>query len=306
MRLSGLPAGIATFAVLGITTNIISYWDEDRPRRDRALARARERRSGRSMVGALIAIVVAFAYQRSRFGRQLRATREDPQAAQAAGIHVHRQRLYAFVHQRRARRASPAACSCTSSGSITTDQVYLELTFTTLAMLVVGGVSSLWGAVLGALLISGAQLVPRRRRAGHPHRLPARRCPTGTRLVTIGAVMALVLILRPSGLTGGREFSLPARSGAPEGSWRPSKRAAFDELRLRMAELNDLQHVGGLLDWDQQAMMPPAGGAVRARAARDAQSGSPTSGSSSEVRATCSRSSRRTRSRSTTTPTRRA
>jgi branched-chain amino acid transport system permease protein len=30
--------------------------------------------------------------------------------------------------------------------------------------------------------------------------------PAGTRLVTIGAVMALVIILRPSGLTGGREF----------------------------------------------------------------------------------------------------
>ena len=30
--------------------------------------------------------------------------------------------------------------------------------------------------------------------------------PNGTRLVTIGAVMALVLILRPSGLTRGREF----------------------------------------------------------------------------------------------------
>jgi len=31
MRLSGLPAGIATFAVLGITTNIISYWDKIGP-----------------------------------------------------------------------------------------------------------------------------------------------------------------------------------------------------------------------------------------------------------------------------------
>jgi hypothetical protein len=27
----------------------------------------------------------------------------------------------------------------------------------------------------------------------------------------VGALMALVLILRPSGLTGGREFSLPWR-----------------------------------------------------------------------------------------------
>ena len=35
--------------------------------------------------------------------------------------------------------------------------------------------------------------------------------PTGTRLVTIGAVMALVLILRPSGITGGLEVRLPRR-----------------------------------------------------------------------------------------------
>ena len=52
MRLSGLPAGIATFAVLGITYNVLSYWAEDRARRDRARARPGERhldarRSGR-------------------------------------------------------------------------------------------------------------------------------------------------------------------------------------------------------------------------------------------------------------------
>jgi len=40
--------------------------------------------------------------------------------------------------------------------------------------------------------------------------------------------------------------------------------AAFDELRLRMAELNDLQHVGGLLFWDQRTKMPPAGSETRA------------------------------------------
>ena len=36
--------------------------------------------------------------------------------------------------------------------------------------------------------------------------------PTGSRLVVVGAVMALVLVLRPSGLTGGRELSLRRRS----------------------------------------------------------------------------------------------
>ena len=95
-------------------------------------------------------------------------------------------------------------------GSITTSQVYLELTFTTLAMLVVGGVSSLWGAVVGALAISALNsfLADAEQGIHVGFRLDV---PTGTRLVTIGAVMALVLILRPSGLTGGREVRLPRR-----------------------------------------------------------------------------------------------
>jgi branched-chain amino acid transport system permease protein len=33
--------------------------------------------------------------------------------------------------------------------------------------------------------------------------------PSGTRLVFLASIMALVLILRPSGLTGGRELRLP-------------------------------------------------------------------------------------------------
>jgi carboxypeptidase Taq len=40
--------------------------------------------------------------------------------------------------------------------------------------------------------------------------------------------------------------------------------ATFDDLRRRLAEVNDLQRTGGLLSWDQQTMMPPRGGAVRA------------------------------------------
>jgi branched-chain amino acid transport system permease protein len=212
MRLSGLPAGIATFAVLGITTNIISYWDKIGPGVT-ALALVPTNGLWTLMVGALIAIVVAFFYQRSPSGRKLRATREDPQAAQASGIQVHRQRLYAFVISG-ALAGFAGGLLVHELGSITTDQVSVELTFTTLAMLVVGGVSSLSGAVLGALLISGLNsfLADAEQGVNIGFQLTL---PTGTRLVTIGAVMALVLILRPSGITGGREVRLPRR-------WRQS------------------------------------------------------------------------------------
>jgi branched-chain amino acid transport system permease protein len=208
MRLSGLPAGIATFAVLGITTNIISYWDKIGPGVT-ALALVPTSGIWTLMVGALIAIVVAFVYQRSPSGRKLRATREDPQAAQASGIQVHRQRLYAFVISG-ALAGLAGGLLVHELGSITTSQVSVELTFTTLAMLVVGGVSSLSGAVLGALLISGLNsfLADAEQGVNIGFQLTL---PTGTRLVTIGAVMALVLILRPSGITGGREVRLPRR-----------------------------------------------------------------------------------------------
>ncbi len=208
MRLSGLPAGIATFAVLGITTNIISYWDKIGPGVT-ALALVPTSGIWTLMTGALIAIVVAFLYQRSPAGRKLRATREDPQAAQASGIQVHRQRLYAFVISG-ALAGFAGGLLVHELGSITTSQVSVELTFTTLAMLVVGGVSSLSGAVLGALLISGLNsfLADAEQGVNIGFQLTL---PTGTRLVTIGAVMALVLILRPSGITGGREVRLPRR-----------------------------------------------------------------------------------------------
>jgi carboxypeptidase Taq len=40
--------------------------------------------------------------------------------------------------------------------------------------------------------------------------------------------------------------------------------AAFEELRRRLAEIDDLRRASALLDWDQQVMMPSRGAAVRA------------------------------------------
>ena len=100
-------------------------------------------------------------------------------------------------------------------GSITTDQVYLELTFLTLAMLVVGGLTSLWGAVVGALAVSGLDSFLSQAENGvHVARPPSSTCPPGTRLVILASIMALVLILRPSGLTGGRELAAAAAAEA--------------------------------------------------------------------------------------------
>jgi branched-chain amino acid transport system permease protein len=210
MRLSGLPAGIATFAVLGITYNVLRYWEKIGPAAQ-AIPLVPETGIWTLTAGAVIVAVAAFGYQLSRFGRRLRATREDAAAAQASGINVYRERLVAFTLSG-ALAGFAGGLLVHELGSITTDQVYLELTFITLAMLVVGGIGSLWGAVVGALLVSGLDSLLGDAENGI-HVGFQLTLPGGTRLVTLGALMALVLILRPSGLTGGREFALPWRRG---------------------------------------------------------------------------------------------
>lgn len=209
MRLSGLAAGIATFAVLEITHNLLREWVKIGPGATTLSLVPESSGALQATVGALVVIGVAFAYQRSRFGRMLRATREDGAAAQAVGIDVHLQRLWAFILSG-ALAGFAGGLYVHMLGSITTEQVYLELTFLTLAMLVVGGVTSLWGAVVGALAVSGLDAVLGNAEGG-VHVGVTLNLPDGSRLVVLGALMAAVLILRPSGITGGREFSLRRR-----------------------------------------------------------------------------------------------
>jgi branched-chain amino acid transport system permease protein len=204
MRLSGLAAGIATFAVLEITHNLLREWTKIGPGATTLSLVPETTGAVQATIGALIAMCVAFAYQRSRLGRQLRASREDAHAARGVGVSVHRQRLWAFTVSG-ALAGFAGGLLVHELGSITTEQVYLELTFITLAMLVVGGVSSLWGAVVGALAVSGLNSFLIEAEDG----VGAVDLPSGSRLILLGAIMATVLLLRPSGITGGREFSFP-------------------------------------------------------------------------------------------------
>jgi branched-chain amino acid transport system permease protein len=208
MRLSGLAAGIATFAVLGITNNVLSNYTKIGPGVGTLSLVPETTGIVQAMGGALIAIAVAWVYGLSRFGRQLRATREDPAAAQAVGVSIHAQRLWAFT-------VSGAICGFGGGlfvhelGTLTPQDVYLELTFITLAMLVVGGAGSLLGAVVGALVISGLDSFLSAAEDGVGVLGFTVDVHGGTNLVVLGAVMALVLVVRPSGLTGGRELGLP-------------------------------------------------------------------------------------------------
>ncbi|HET7145902.1 MAG TPA: branched-chain amino acid ABC transporter permease [Gaiellaceae bacterium] len=210
MRLSGLAAGIATFAVLEITHNLLRYWEKIGPGANTLSLIPESTTVWRATAGALIALAVAFVYQRSRFARVLRASREDPAAAQAVGVHIHGQRLAAFTVSG-ALSGFAGGLLAHQLGSITTEQVYLNLTFILLAMLVFGGASSLWGATLGALTLSFVDAYLSNAENGTGFLAWQLTLPDGSSTIILGVIMALVLIFRPSGITGGAEFGLPGR-----------------------------------------------------------------------------------------------
>jgi branched-chain amino acid transport system permease protein len=207
MRLSGLAAGIATFGVLEITHNVLRYWETIGPGLNAFSAVPETTDLLQAAIGAVIAVTLAFVYQRSRYGRMLRATREDAAAARAVGVSVYRQRLVAF--------ALSGALAGLAGGlyvhllPLTAESLYLDLTFITLAMLVIGGLTSLWGAVVGAVAVSAVDSFLAEAENGVTVFGRLLDLPAGTRIVVVGALMALVLILRPTGLTGGRELALP-------------------------------------------------------------------------------------------------
>jgi branched-chain amino acid transport system permease protein len=210
MRLNGIAAGIATFAILEITNNLLSFDTNIGPGATTLSLVPTTTGIFQALLGAILAAVLAFAYQRSRRGRLLRATREDPQAARAMGVNITRERLVAFVLSGGIAGLG-GGLLVHQLGSITTNQVFLDLTFITLAMLVVGGSRSLLGATVGAIgvsLIDSFLLTA----VNSVHVVFFNlTLPSGSADLGLGALMALMLLWRPRGVTGGRELSLPRR-----------------------------------------------------------------------------------------------
>jgi branched-chain amino acid transport system permease protein len=88
--------------------------------------------------------------------------------------------------------------------------MYLQLTFVTLAMLVVGGMGSLSGAVVGTAVVSFITEFLGRFEQGGIGGLHLTLRP-GIREVVIAVLTMVILLWRPSGLTGSRELSWPRR-----------------------------------------------------------------------------------------------
>ena len=97
MRLSGLTASIGTFAVLMIFYTLYSNWDSWTFGASTLVGIPIYVDIWVSLAWAVVVMMIATIYQKSRFGLALRATRENEAAARAVGINVPAQRLIAFT-----------------------------------------------------------------------------------------------------------------------------------------------------------------------------------------------------------------
>ena len=152
MRLSGIAGSIATFALLAIVNSVYSNWESVTAATSSIIGVPAVVGPWVAWMFAIGALVLAYVFQVSRFGLMLRASRDDEVAAKSSGVNVVRMRLIAFVVS--AMMVGVAgALYAHFLGILTADTFYLSMTFVTLAMLVVGGVGSLFGLLLQIFLL---------------------------------------------------------------------------------------------------------------------------------------------------------
>jgi branched-chain amino acid transport system permease protein len=102
---------------------------------------------------AIVIIVLARLFRDSIWGLKLRASREDKAAAQSIGANVANLRLLAWVASAMVM-AVAGALLVHFLTIVNPAQFYLGLTFSLIAMLIVGGLSTVSGAVAGAFFMT--------------------------------------------------------------------------------------------------------------------------------------------------------
>ena len=145
------------------------------------------------MFCAVLAFVIAWNFIHSRYGQALSAIRENEVAAAANGINVVRYKKMSFVFS--AIYAGWAGALYAHYLRFITPSLFnlgksSELVITT----VLGGLGSLTGSVLGTIIV---QILPEIFRNLSEYRM-----------LFYGIAVVLVILLRPNGLYGYREFSL--------------------------------------------------------------------------------------------------
>ena len=141
---------------------------------------------------AILAVVVSAFIQNSRFGRALKAIRDDEIAAESMGINVARYKVQSFAVS--AFMAGVGGCLYAHFlGYINPSDFGFLKSVDMLSMIVLGGLGSIPGAVFGASILTAA-----------PEFL---RFMSQYRMLVYGALLVFLMVFRPNGLLGGVDLA---------------------------------------------------------------------------------------------------
>jgi branched-chain amino acid transport system permease protein len=170
---------------------------------------------------ALLTIYVVYRLVNSRFGRALRAVRDDYVAAQMSGVNMARTRLITFTIS-----AFFAGVAGGLLGHLlrilTPGQFSFNAVFIGVAMMILGGMGSITGSVIGALIMTILPqfIIPFERGGSFfGYELPALH---GLTQIVTALILIIVMLIRPEGIAGAKELTLGPRLRRARG---PSERA---------------------------------------------------------------------------------
>jgi branched-chain amino acid transport system permease protein len=146
---------------------------------------------------AVLTVIIVYNIVHSDVGRALISIREDELAAEAMGINTTRYKVLAFVISSAIAGMAGVLFGHYTQFLSTNDFQFIR-SFEIIIMIVLGGMGSLTGAVFGALVIT---ILPELLR-----RLPGDL--SQYRLVVYSALLILIMLTRPQGILGTREFGL--------------------------------------------------------------------------------------------------
>lgn len=150
------------------------------------------------LLWATLATLLISNLTSSHTGRMLRAIREDEIAAEAVGIQTTRQKVIAFAVSAAAAGIGGGLFAYLQGG-VRPDDFRFEKSVDMLVMIIIGGLGSITGAILGGIFVAVS--------------LEAMRDLQEYRLILYAALLVVIMIVRPQGILGRRELSLRAWLG---------------------------------------------------------------------------------------------
>lgn len=204
-RLEGSAATIATLALLIIAHGVLIGWRDVTRGAQTFFGVPRETTIWLAAGGALVALLVARLYRDSSSGLRLRAGRENAIAAAAVGVNVQRERFIAFVLSA-GLMALSGALIAHFLGAFSPKKFYFTDTFFLLAMLIVGGMTTVTGAIAGAVVVTLVTEVLRRMESGIDLGFIEIPQIFGTTQIGIALLILFALVRRPEGLVGLKEW----------------------------------------------------------------------------------------------------